>query len=389
MSSDVMSGDGPLTDEVGQAGATVSGEQVSPAVLPRTERPDAPAYLQRHKQRQAAQAAQRAATEVEARSTDDEETPLYLRRFRERQSSGGALGDTVSFDGESLSTTRAWAEVTRTKEIVPERRDQMASVAADIYLVRHGETQGYSSESGLTPLGAWQAHRRGQEIARRVQPGMGVELVCAPTNRARQTAEHLRRGLMDNVELYGREGAEISDVHDDRNFRNFEVATPEGPRDVTSAFRTYHREMEKYERIGLGERPGWLVEMDRFWGIQQGGGDPITHWLTMPMLYFEPPVSAVRRFWRGILELEQHTDARQIVVATHSGPIRAFATAVMGYDPGEPFNTEFVRIRLIEGGVTALVLYRNRVQEISIPDLDALPPSSDHRFDLSEEHGDD
>ncbi len=361
----------------------------APPVLPRTERPDAPAYLQRHKQRLAAQHAAEQARGGQARSTDDEETPLYLRRFRERQSSGGALGETVSFDGESLGTTRAWAEVTRTKEIIPERRDQLASVAADIYLVRHGETQGYSSESGLTPLGAWQAHRRGQEIARRVQPGMGVEVVCAPTNRARQTAEHLRRGLLDNVELFGRQGAEVSDVHDDRNFRNFEVATPEGPRDVTSAFRTYHRAMEKYERIGLGERPGWLVEMDRFWGIQQGGGDPITHWLTMPMLYFEPPVSAVRRFWRGILGLKQHTDARQIIVATHSGPIRAFATAVMGYDPGEPFNTEFVRIRLIEGGVTALVLYRNRVQEISIPDLDALPPSSDHRFDLSEENGDD
>jgi hypothetical protein len=52
----------------------------------------------------------------------------------------------------------------------------------------------------------------------------------------------------------------------------------------------------------------------------------------------------------------------------------------MGYDPGEPFNTEFVRVRLIAGGRTALVLYRNRVQEVAIPDLDALPPSSDPRF---------
>ena len=33
---------------------------------------------------------------------------------------------------------------------------------------------------------------------------MKVELLCAPTNRARQTGEHLRRGLLDNVGLYGR-----------------------------------------------------------------------------------------------------------------------------------------------------------------------------------------
>jgi predicted aspartyl protease len=45
----------------------------------------------------------------------------------------------------------------------------------------------------------------------------------------------------------------------------------------------------------------------------------------------------------------------------------------MGYDPGEPFNTEFVRVRLIDGGLTALVLYRNRVQEVNVPELEALP----------------
>ena len=103
------------------------------------------------------------------------------------------------YDGNVVGSARAWAEVTRTKEIVPERRDQLADVDCDVYLVRHGETQGYSSESGLTPLGSWQAHRRGQELARRVTDGMKVELLCAPTNRARQTGEHVRRGLLDNI----------------------------------------------------------------------------------------------------------------------------------------------------------------------------------------------
>jgi broad specificity phosphatase PhoE len=349
-----------------------SAERLTPAAspaLPRTERTDPPAYLTRHLSRRRDQ------TASPAEAGSDDATPLYLRRFRERDHHS----EPVMYDGDVVGSSRAWAEVTRTKEIVPERRDQLAAVDCDIYLIRHGETQGYSSESGLTPLGSWQAHRRGQELARRVVDGTAVELVSAPTNRARQTAEHVRRGLLDNVPLFGREAC-IGEVHDDRNFRNFEVATPEGLRDVTSAFRLYHREMEKFERVGLGERPGWLVDVDRFWGIQQGGGDPITHWLTMPMLHFEPPVSCVRRFWRGIATIRQNTPAKQIVVATHSGPIRAFATAAMGYDPGEPFNTEFVRVRLVAGGATALVLYRNRVQEVMIPDLEALPPNSDPRF---------
>jgi broad specificity phosphatase PhoE len=345
-----------------------SDDQTGSPALPRTERPDPPAYLTRH-------LARRSEPVTAPDGVDDDASPLYLRRFRDR----GQRSDPVMYDGNVVGSSRSWAEVTRTKEIVPERRDQLAAIDCDIYLVRHGETQGYSSESGLTPLGSWQAHRRGQELARRVTDGMEVELLCAPTNRARQTGEHLRRGLLDNLGLFGRE-ATIGELRDDANFRNFEVATPDGPRDVTSAFRQYHREVEMYERVGLGERPGWLVDVDRFWGIQQGGGDPITHWLTMPMLHFEPPVSCVRRFWRGILAARANTSARTVVVATHSGPIRAFATAAMGYDPGEPFNTEFVRVRLVAGGATALVLYRNRVQEVVIPDLASLPPNSDPRF---------
>ncbi len=342
--------------------------------LPRTERPDAPAYLTRYRQRQAENRA------GDLNPSDDAGTiPLYLRRFRDRHHDGDAARADApterarpTWDGAELAATRAWAEVTRTKEIVPERREQAADVVTDVYFVRHGETQGYSSEAGLTPLGSWQSHNRGREIARRVYDGHRVALASADTNRARQTAEHLKRGLLDGMSLYGRT-AEVGEVTAYDEFSNFRVWTPEGFRDITAAFRLYQREMERYERTALGERPGWLVEVDRFWGIQDGGGDPITHWLTMPMLYLEPPTSCVRRFWTGLLRVAEESAGRTLVVTTHSGPIRAFATWAMGYDPGEPFNTEFVRVRLIDGGVTALVLYRNRVQEVHVPAAEELP----------------
>lgn len=374
-----MSGTGPGPHEADPAPADPA--QAGPE-LPRTDRPDAPAYLTRHQSRNAI-----GRPAPQAQENGDPGVPLYLRSFRARQAGANGAGPSpgLAWQGQDLRVTPAWAEVTRTKEIVPERREQGAQIVTDVYFVRHGETQGYSSESGLTPLGSWQSHRRGQEIARRVMTGHRVIMACAPTNRARQTAEHLRRGLIDNMVLFGRD-AEVGEVAARDEFRNFSVATPEGPRDVTAAFRLYHREMERYERIGLGERPGWLVEIDRFWGIQQGGGDPITHWLTMPLMYFEPPVSCVRRFWSGVLRLRRETPGNTIVVATHSGPIRAFATWAMGYDPGEPFNAEFVRVRLIEGGVTALVLYRNRVQEVRIPGSADLAGGPDPRFDPGPEH---
>lgn len=335
--------------------------------LPHTERPDAPAYLQRYRERQARGDVSYVETEF------DEETPLYLRRFRERREDANSLEAPVPlWEGAEVGATRAWAEVTRTREIVPESKEQMPSVATDVYLIRHGETQGYSTEAGLTPLGSWQAHRRGQELARRVMTGHNVTMACADTNRARQTAEHVRRGLLDQLVLFGRD-ASVSEIRPMEEFRNFQVATPDGFRDVTQAFRLYHATMQMYERVGEGGRPQWLVDVDRFWGIQAGGGDPITHWLTMPLMTFEPPVACVRRFWAGILRLHEESPGQTMAVATHSGPIRAFATAAMGYDPGEPHNTEFVRVRILHGGQSAVVLYRNRAQEVPVPDFDSLP----------------
>jgi len=156
-------------------------------------------------------------------------------------------------------------------------------------------------------------------------------------------------------------------------FKNFRVATPDGFRDVTAAFREYYSLLEEFERTALGDRPMWLVEVDRFWRTQQGGGDPIQHWLTIPMLHFEPPAMVVRRFWSGLRGLAAGHPAARLVVATHSGPIRAFAISALGYDPGEPYNTEHVRVKLMEGGREALVSYRNRVQEIHVPSTEDLP----------------
>ncbi len=158
-----------------------------------------------------------------------------------------------------------------------------------------------------------------------------------------------------------------------QEFRNFAVATPDGLRDVTSAFRQYYSILEEFERTALGDRPMWLVEVDRFWRTQQGGADPIQHWLTIPMMHFEPPAMCVRRFWIGLQRLAAAHPGARLIVATHSGPIRAFAIWALGYDPGEPYNTEHVRVKVMDGGREALVSYRNRVQEVHVPEIESLP----------------
>ncbi len=341
-----------------------------PVTLPRTERTNQPGYLQKYLERETHGGKSHNVAEM-ATATDI--TPLYLRRFRDRLSGATALEAPIpKWEGQDLGVTAAYAQITKTKEIVPGNKEEAApALLTQVHIIRHGETHGYSTESGLTPLGSWQVHRRGFDISKGVKDGERVHIVCADTNRARQTSEGIRKGLLDGLTMWNRT-AEISEVTVMEEFRNFQVWTPEGLRDVTGAFRLYKKEMEKYERVAMGDRPTWLVEIDRFWRTQQGGADPITLWTQVPMLNFEPPSATVRRFWAGIQRVQAKHPGDRIIVGTHSGPIRVFAISAFGYDPGEPYNTEEVIVRLVEGN-SAFIAYRNRVQEVQVPDLDLLP----------------
>ena len=331
--------------------------------LPRTERTDAPLYLARYLERQ------RRNTDED--TPDDPSVPLYLQRFRRRSPPPTPDSLPPLYQRADLGFQQALSEDNRNKEISapPEARPPIVN---EIYLVRHGETQGYSTESGLTPLGVWQAHTYGHTLAKRVKDGETIVVAHAPTSRAGQTAENLHRGLTDGLAMFEKD-VKVHDPEPMVEFRNFQVATPDGLRDVTSAFRRYHALLEEFERMALGDRPMWLVEVDRFWRTQVGGGDPIQHWLTVPMMHFEPPAMCVRRFWLGLQRLAADHPGARLVVATHSGPIRAFAIWAFGYDPGEPYNTEHVRVKLMEGGSEALVTYRNRVQEVHVPEVASLP----------------
>lgn len=305
----------------------------------------------------------------------DEETPLYLRQFRNR--GADAAPETPLWQRASLAQQQALTEDNRNKEISPPP-GSARSLRNDVYLIRHGETQGYSTDSGLTPQGVWQSHTWGQTLARRIKSGETVVFRHAATARATETAEHIHRGLLDGLAQYEKD-IKIIEPAVANEFRNFGFVAPDGLKDVTAAFREYSSLIEGYERSAARDRPQWVVEMDRFWRTQQGGGDPIQHWLTIPLMHFEPPSMCVRRFWSGINRLSAEYPGARLAIATHSGCIRAFAVNALGYDPGEPYNTEHVRVKLLAddehtaNGRDATVAYRNRVQEVKVPQIDQLP----------------
>ncbi|MHA6784175.1 histidine phosphatase family protein [Pseudonocardia saturnea] len=336
------------------------------------DRFEAPNYLAKYRERQGVAPATNGSSSNGGTATTVDDTPLYLRRFRERGATAAPPAPTVEHEGATF--TPALAEATRGKEIAaPLERRASERFVCEISIIRHGITQGYSTDAGLTPMGGWQAHRRGHELARRWDAGDRVRLVHADTNRARQTAVQLYNGAKDGMDMWGKQ-IELTEPEAIPELRNFGVWTPDGLKDVTSAFRQYQSTMEKLERMAAGDRPRWLVEIDRFYRVQLGGADPIQMWLTIPLMYFEPPALCVRRFWRGFHRLiAEDRGEQRILAATHSGPMRAFATWAHGYDPGEPLNTEEIRVKVREGAQTALVSYRNRVTEVNVPPPDEFP----------------
>ncbi len=346
--------------------------------LPRTERPDAPAYLRTYLERRArdgdgSDPVAPQPRDEQSGSVGDGSLPLYLRRFRARTVPDRPPVPTAPVVGDEPTPTwtEAWAWTSRSPELIlPPIVESSADTdrdVVDVHLVRHGETQGYSVNAGLTPMGRWQAQRRGHDLSKGVRDGQPVRIVCAPTARATQTAEQLRRGVEDGLALWGREAAVEGPVPMPE-FRNFGVWTPSGERDVTSAFREYHAVSERYERVALGDRPLWLVEIDRFYRIQSGGGDPIAFWMSVPLVNFEPPAAVVLRFLSGIAAAVRDTPhGGRVFVATHSGPIRAFATWALGHDAGEPYNVEEVRVKVRRSLREAQVTYRNRTAEVQIP----------------------
>jgi broad specificity phosphatase PhoE len=324
-----------------------------------TTRDDAPAYLLRYATRRA---------EPQSESLDMSAEPTFVARARERATrralaeldrSTGPPGRTEAFARESVAPRELqWPEAIRRR----------AATATDVRLIRHGQTQGYVADSALTPLGRWQSHRKGQDLAKGLSEGAVARILYAPTARAAETAVALAEGLRQAVARYGITDVTITEPEPVDEFRNFQAWIDGRELDITAAFHEFATVFEGYQRHGAGDRPGWMVELDRFWRIQFAGGDPITQWLSVPTHYIEPPAHVVRRYWAAIVDHVRAGPAGlRLYVCAHSGPLRAVAAAAVGHDPGEPQNVEDVRIRVDADLEHAALTYRGRAVELDIP----------------------
>ena len=181
---------------------------------------------------------------------------------------------------------------------------------AEVRLLRHGETAGYEGDLGLSERGQAQAREAAAALA--AEAHGAVRVLYAPSVRARLTGEVLAEQLGTAARVA-------------QGFANFTVAAGGEVREQAEVFGEYAG-----ERRSLDELPGWLADLARFREIHVSGGDPIGFWLTTPLLGFEPPAVAVRRYWRAIAAVADDT---LTVVAAHSGPMRALVAHALPRGP--------------------------------------------------------
>jgi broad specificity phosphatase PhoE len=219
----------------------------------------------------------------------------------------------------------------------------------EIRLLRHGETSGYAGDLGLSDRGREQA--RGAAAALAAEAPGALTLLHATSVRARVTAEVLAADLAAT-------GVEVDGPRAERGFANFTVAAGGEVREQAEVFGEY----ADAAGTSTSDLPGWLADLAHFRTVHESGGDPIELWLKTPLLGFEPPSVAVRRYWRAIVAQE----AALTVVAAHSGPMRALVAHAFARDLGEPGNLEAVAIHL--EGESARVDFRGERAAIAVPD---------------------
>ena len=201
----------------------------------------------------------------------------------------------------------------------------------DVRLIRHGQTQGYISDGALTPLGRWQAHRKGQDLAKGMQGRRSRAcIVHAPTARAEETAEsRCAEGLRQALGRYGIGDVTVEEPGAVDAFRQLPDLVRRRARSTSRPpSRSTPTLLEGYERHGGGDRPGWMVEMDRIYRIQSAGGDPITHVADPADALRRAPVVRRAALLEGIVdEVDRglRRDAAACSSARTPGPIRAVA----------------------------------------------------------------
>lgn len=232
---------------------------------------------------------------------------------------------------------------------------------SEVLLIRHGETHGYHGDVGLTEVGEGQSRDKGAELAGRLTGSGSIVMLHAPTARSTATAVALRAALVDGLGSADRVGPLAADVR----FDSMQFMLGERAVESTNVAVARSRLPDDDGRL-----PDWATEYDRFAGdrrVDARLAGPIDRWLVSTTTHMEPPQIAVYRLWAGVSAVARAAGpGGSVLVITHSGPMRAFVTAALGRDPGEPHNLEHIGVRL-RADDTAELDFREHRLNVEVP----------------------
>ena len=191
-----------------------------------------------------------------ARATGESDEPAFVLRARER-STLRALEELDRVTAPPGRTEEFASETVSPREQFPGEFRKRITTSVDVRLIRHGQTQGYITDGALTPLGQWQSHRKGQDLAKGLKEG--DDRAGSRTPRPRGPPRPpigVRSGVLQALSRYGIDDVTVEDPYPHDAFKNFQVWAGGREVDVTAAFQEFAQIHENYQRFGTGDRPG-------------------------------------------------------------------------------------------------------------------------------------
>jgi broad specificity phosphatase PhoE len=217
-----------------------------------------------------------------------------------------------------------------------------------VWFVRHGAVASHRGDVALTERGARDAEAAGERLATVLESGAAVELLHAPTRRALETAEAIRRGVARAVPSTA--GIRVANPRSEHAIRNPDLYVAGIRVEMVTSIQALSAQLP----------PGLLttdaVAKNEFFARFCAAQDPMRVWLDDDDPPGERPCDVARRFFayaRSLTDLvAEHP--RHYVCVTHSGPMRAIlAEYVTPEDPGEPQYVEAVQLRFDRGRLPA------------------------------------
>ena len=211
-----------------------------------------------------------------------------------------------------------------------EQNEFLAAAPPVVHLIRHGRIPDHRADHPLTGEGQQEAVAIGRRLAGLVRSGESIGFFASPTRRTRQTAEFLRRGLLEGLADRGVvvtiEPVQVADPL--RNLQLFLNGLSYDPvRPLYAAARWFLQENPDSARYQAS-----VAFQSEFWNT----ADPMGFWLTHPSEAIEAPEAVAERIWAFVGERLRGGNGRREICVSHSATLRAFSRLVFGTDPGEP-----------------------------------------------------